>query len=263
MSGSRFKIGQTSKMLGIAPETLRYYEKKKILPTSAREDNNYRTFDVADVCILGKARTYLKYGFSLEEAQQMLNHSSIDYTVQKLEEQVVHMKERIQEELAVLHSMEAKLADIRKIQEGLGQFSIVNRPTMYGIKVFDRAQDVPYNEEKVLWLNHADTFSFLEIPREEFSSMQLANYCIYKGILVQDASAAGIQPSEHVVTIPSCPCLRTTTISSTNGEAFRDILAYMEENKLQVTGDVIWRGVAVHGMQGDYRYYRELYVPIL
>ena len=79
MKRSKFKIGQVSKMMGIAPETIRYYERKKIITPPKDTDNGYRQFDIFDVCILGKARTYLRYGFSLEEAQELLAAEDIGH----------------------------------------------------------------------------------------------------------------------------------------------------------------------------------------
>lgn len=263
MSSSRFKIGQASKMLGIAPETLRYYETKHIIPFQKEENSRYRTFDVADICILGKARSYLKYGISLDDAQAMLNQDSIQYTVQRLEEQADLIKQQIQEQLALLHSIEAKLDGIKKTQDSLGRFTLANRPAMYALKVYDKTQSPSCNDEQALWLGHMNTFSFIRIHKDSFTSMQMGDYGLYKGILAQDAPSSGLSLSSDVELLPSCPCLYTTTISATTPLAFEPVLAYLAENNLQVTGDVIWKGGAVHRGNTGYQYYRELWIPIL
>ena len=43
------RIGELSAQLGLAPETLRYYERLGLLPPPSRSESQYRTYDADDV----------------------------------------------------------------------------------------------------------------------------------------------------------------------------------------------------------------------
>jgi MerR family mercuric resistance operon transcriptional regulator len=56
-----------SKELGIGIETLRYYEKLKLIPKPVRDRNNYRVYSEEYVSIINHILIAKKYGFSLNE----------------------------------------------------------------------------------------------------------------------------------------------------------------------------------------------------
>ena len=61
-----------AKKLGIGIETLRYYEKLKLIPAPERSNNGYRIYTEEDASKINHILTAKKYGFSLKEIKSAL-----------------------------------------------------------------------------------------------------------------------------------------------------------------------------------------------
>jgi MerR family mercuric resistance operon transcriptional regulator len=67
-----FSIGQLSKHSGVNIETIRYYERIKMLPAPGRSANGRRIYGPAEARILAFIRRSRDLGFTLEEIRAML-----------------------------------------------------------------------------------------------------------------------------------------------------------------------------------------------
>jgi MerR family transcriptional regulator, copper efflux regulator len=65
-------IGQVANASGIGIQTLRYYEREKLLPPAARKPSGYRLYQSDAVARLRFIRRAKGLGFSLEEIRQLL-----------------------------------------------------------------------------------------------------------------------------------------------------------------------------------------------
>jgi MerR family transcriptional regulator, copper efflux regulator len=65
-------IGQVASASGIGIQTLRYYEREKLLPAAARKPSGYRLYQPDAVARLRFIRRAKDLGFSLEEIRQLL-----------------------------------------------------------------------------------------------------------------------------------------------------------------------------------------------
>lgn len=68
-----YKIGEVTKRLNISADTLRYYEKIKLLPAIARNVSGLRSYCDKDLSRLKFIRRAQRMGFSLKEISQLLN----------------------------------------------------------------------------------------------------------------------------------------------------------------------------------------------
>jgi len=66
------KVGEIAKIVGINVETLRYYEKIKIMPEPKRKQSNYRVYDNFDVQRLLFIKRGKELGFTLKEIKELL-----------------------------------------------------------------------------------------------------------------------------------------------------------------------------------------------
>lgn len=66
-------IGELAREAGVKPDTVRYYERARLLPPPKRTSNGYRTFDEAALRQLRFIRKAQALGFSLEEVRRVLN----------------------------------------------------------------------------------------------------------------------------------------------------------------------------------------------
>ena len=71
MSG--YRIGQATEKVGISADTLRYYEKIRLLPAISRTDSGIRIYDDRDLSRLRFIKRAQKMRFSLREIGELLN----------------------------------------------------------------------------------------------------------------------------------------------------------------------------------------------
>lgn len=68
-----FKVGKIAKEVGINVETLRYYEKIKLMPKPKRIESRYRIYDVSDLRRLRFIVRAKELGFTLKEIHELLS----------------------------------------------------------------------------------------------------------------------------------------------------------------------------------------------
>ncbi|MDZ7874021.1 MAG: helix-turn-helix domain-containing protein [Rhizobium sp.] len=75
MNGKVLTIGRLAEATGTNVETIRFYEKSGILPSPARTDGNYRSYDPAHLRRLRFIRRARDLGFSLDQVKALLHLS--------------------------------------------------------------------------------------------------------------------------------------------------------------------------------------------
>jgi len=68
-----YKVGEIAEKVGINVETLRYYEKIKIMPKPKRKESRYRYYDEVDLKRLLFIKRAKELGFTLKEIKELLN----------------------------------------------------------------------------------------------------------------------------------------------------------------------------------------------
>jgi MerR family transcriptional regulator, mercuric resistance operon regulatory protein len=72
---AHFAIGTLSKRTGCNVETIRYYERSRLLPAPARSQGGYRLYGIAHLKRLTFIRRARALGFSLDEVRRLLRLS--------------------------------------------------------------------------------------------------------------------------------------------------------------------------------------------
>ncbi len=110
---STLSIGETSALLGLSTDTLRYYEKSGLLPRVARNNSGRRIYDNTDISNLRFIIRAKKMNFSLAEITDLLHMRQQPQTAknairlltaQKLSEIEIHIEEltHLRNELTLL-----------------------------------------------------------------------------------------------------------------------------------------------------------------
>ncbi|MCB0749460.1 MAG: heavy metal-responsive transcriptional regulator, partial [Ignavibacteriae bacterium] len=68
-----YKVGEIAEKIGVNVETLRYYEKIKIMPKPKRMESHYRIYDQLDLKRLLFIKRAKELGFTLKEIKELLN----------------------------------------------------------------------------------------------------------------------------------------------------------------------------------------------
>src|SRR6266516_4376669 len=67
VKGKRVKIGQVAREAGVSIDTIRFYERRGVLPAPERRPSGYRMFTEAAVQRIRTARSLQSLGFTLDE----------------------------------------------------------------------------------------------------------------------------------------------------------------------------------------------------
>ncbi|MBW0234639.1 MULTISPECIES: Cd(II)/Pb(II)-responsive transcriptional regulator [Pseudomonas] len=109
------KIGELAKLTDCQVETIRYYEREKLLPEPARSDGNYRLYTQAHVERLTFIRNCRSLDMTLEEIRSLLNlrdspQDQCQSVNALIDEHIHHVKARIDGLLA----LQVQLLDLRQ-----------------------------------------------------------------------------------------------------------------------------------------------------
>jgi len=69
---SRLSPSELSRLTGVSTDTLRHYERKRVLPPPARLPNGYRRYPTEAVARVQMVKRALRIGFSLDELARVL-----------------------------------------------------------------------------------------------------------------------------------------------------------------------------------------------
>ncbi|OKO79722.1 MerR family transcriptional regulator [Bradyrhizobium sp. AS23.2] len=103
----RMTIGELSQLTGVNIETIRYYEKIKVLPVALRAENGRRVYGPTERRILAFVRRSRELGFSLDEVRALLRLGGPDKA-----------SCREVREIAARHldDIRARIGDLRKLE---------------------------------------------------------------------------------------------------------------------------------------------------
>lgn len=103
-------IGQLAKAIGVNVQTLRYYERLKLLTPSARKSSGYRLYGPSEIARLRFIKNAQTLGFTLHEIAELLN-LQVNSTAR-----CGDVQQRAQ---AKLKQVEAKVRDLRFLARAL------------------------------------------------------------------------------------------------------------------------------------------------
>jgi MerR family mercuric resistance operon transcriptional regulator len=107
-----FAIGELSRLTGVNIETIRYYERIKMLPAPPRTASGRRVYDSTHFRILAFIRRSRELGFSLDEIRALIRLGGPEKaTCREVREIAAHH----------LQDIRAKLDDLRKLERLLAK----------------------------------------------------------------------------------------------------------------------------------------------
>lgn len=109
----KLRIGDLSKQTGCNIETIRYYERIKVLPAPPRTQNSYRLYDESHCTRLIFIRRARELGFSLEEVRGLLRLvEGGHYTCGEVQALALTHVDEIRRKIADLKRLERALKDM-------------------------------------------------------------------------------------------------------------------------------------------------------
>ena len=114
------RIGELAGRLGLAPETLRFYERRGMLPEPARMDSGYRDYDSADFERLRLLVGLRQLDVQLPEAAKLASMCAAgrcEEVTDELLEAIPRRRAEIGRRIAELRHLDERLA---ALEQGLG-----------------------------------------------------------------------------------------------------------------------------------------------
>lgn len=111
-SNSPLTIGAVAKRVGVAIDTIRYYEREGLLPEPQRRASGYRSYGEGAIAQLRFIRRAKHLGFTLEEIRELLALSA------DRQRGVKAVKKRAQQRLAAI---EQRILELQRVRDGLAQ----------------------------------------------------------------------------------------------------------------------------------------------
>jgi MerR family copper efflux transcriptional regulator len=111
-ASSSLTIGAVAKRVGVAIDTIRFYEREGLLPEPLRRASGYRSYGESTIAQLRFIRRAKQLGFTLEEIRELLALS----TDRRLGVKAV--KQRAQERLVAI---ERRIVELQRVRDGLAQ----------------------------------------------------------------------------------------------------------------------------------------------
>lgn len=109
--GEGLPIGEVSRLSGVNIETIRYYERIKMLAAPPRTARGRRVYGLVDLRILTFIRRSRELGFSLDEIRTLLRLGAPEKaSCREVRDIAAHHLEAIRSKLADLRSLERLLA---------------------------------------------------------------------------------------------------------------------------------------------------------
>ena len=123
-----YQIHELAKLFDLCPDTLRYYEEKRLLHP-VRGENRYRMYGIQDVCTLNIIRSLRELGIPTRSIRSYLERRSVGETLTLLDREEELLRRRMAELEAALKEAEnrrARLKKYRNVEDG--RVEVVEEP---------------------------------------------------------------------------------------------------------------------------------------
>lgn len=113
MENQRLTIGKVARQAGVNVETVRYYERRGLLPEPPRTPSGYRQYDEESVRRVRFIKEAQALGFTLDEIGELLAlRVDADTTCQQVRRRAEAKVSQIQAKIAALRQMQAVLEEM-------------------------------------------------------------------------------------------------------------------------------------------------------
>ena len=217
------QIGEFSRICQVSVKTLHHYDKIGLLvPAEVDQVTGYRYYQVEQIDTMNYIQRLKRYGFSLEEIQQIITLSDEKEISRLLRQQRDKLKREQQEKAAILNELQTHISifertgDVMTYQKGY-QIEIKNSPAMNVL--FER---VPKDHVTPTGMNGARYFD------QEFNP-ESSDIEVFIGIREKDKADTVMEPCECAMTVHHGGY-------STLSEAYGAVVNWIMENGYEIAG---------------------------
>lgn len=108
--GTLLQIGDVASQTGLSVDTIRFYERERLLHTAARSTGGFRLFSKSDVDDLAFIRNAQELGFSLQEIRDLVGLRNTRHPdCNQVEQLLAHKIATVRTKIAALRKLEREL----------------------------------------------------------------------------------------------------------------------------------------------------------
>lgn len=268
----KYHIGLISKLLGLSAGGIRLYEKGGIVRSRREGEGGYRFYERPDIVSLMLAMSYRGCGFSLREAEELVNTDDPEIVAASLRCREEKLEAEIRRKEMILARLRENREMIERAPSELGRVEYRVRPALYRLE-FMRGGDLTLRPEDFplfrKWRELSPfVFPLLRGSWERFVREGRDENATGLGLTEDDAKMLGAEKlAKRGEYYPACRCLRAVVrveglfpfLPVSYLEPFRE---YAERERLKVTGDPLWRTFLSINRNGGGMRYREVWLPV-
>ena len=265
----KYKIGDVSKILGISPDLLRYYQKKGVVKPTTGKNNNYRYYDAWDINFLIDCLWFKNFGFGIEQTAKLVSASTYDEVLSDMKERCGEIRDSIRHQSMLLERSEQYFSAMGRVRTMLGKCDLVYSPEFYrylnrynaDYENIAELQDLSHQ-----WLQYMPFVNrSFEIAREDLEN-GTDNYAWGYSMGMDFVEKLHVPLDPPVTHLRSEPSVHAVFTSSGKDEfsprhmAF--VLDFIRENGLSVAGDARGNLVCSVMENGQLTGYFEVWLPV-
>ncbi|MEX0647478.1 MAG: MerR family transcriptional regulator [Balneolaceae bacterium] len=113
LKSNKYKIGKTAELAGVNKETVRYYERRNLIPEPDRMDSGYRLFSQRHINQIRFIKRAQELGFTLSEIEGLLNLKVDEHTTcSEIKQKAQHKYQDVVKKIADLQRIKETLTDL-------------------------------------------------------------------------------------------------------------------------------------------------------
>lgn len=267
----KYSAGDIANLLGISIVAVRNYEKYGLVDPQRDEQNNYRKYEPIDLNVIRRARSYMSYGFSHQEAAEIMLGTDLEGMAQALKNKEKDIEKQLQFDYQLLQFTRKHAQYLHRISASEYKCTVEMSPAFYGLIYREGIrflQDDALQKKTKIW-NDIRPFAetFVIFKKQCFFNHRtqgLSGICIDEDF----ASFFGIEQDEYVQYYPSRKTIHTIVPHGYEPEidysrfAFDYVLDWADQNGLSIADDAFGRVLHTSKESGEWRHYMEVWVPI-
>lgn len=268
----KLTVNEISKIAGVSPRNIRYYDSIGLFKPSGILENGYRYFTIEKIEEL-RLISYLRYiGIPIKEISQHLNRRDINEYSSILEKQLLKFEEEIKHLTALKKRIEKRIHSLEYIRSlpRLEEITVKKFPTRHVLKLMQTIEDpIDWEKEMIKFENSGDMPPSLMIGDAGFivnlKKWDSRKSTEFEGIYLL-ANDPFLKKSELVSSLP--PGYWLTIYFKGDHHAaskkYSELMGYASEHKLTIGDFALERTLVDHFISSDPELYiTEIQIPIV
>ena len=268
----KYHIGLISKLLGLSAEGIRLYERGGIVRSRREGGGGYRFYERPDIVSLMLAMSYRGCGFTLGEAESLVNTDDPSFVAESLRRREEGLEAEIRRKQMILARLRENRERIENAPSKFGVVEFCERPAFYRLE-FMRGGELTLEPEYYPLFRKWRALSPFVFPSlrgdwEKFLREGKDENAAGLALMESDAEMLGEEKlARRGVYYPACPCLRLMMrvegrFPVMPAPYLEPLKEYAEREKLAVTGDPVSHTFLSINRNGGGMRYRLIWLPV-